>query len=109
MLAGWFGLAFLLISVLGPDRDGGTAMGAFFNIGPIGGVVGFILGVWLFTKIGVVRNSAPSPDAEKLDAVPLLPTRILRPFAAALLVIAGGLPGGHGTNSSVRLTSRTAS
>jgi MFS family permease len=91
MLAGWFGLAFLLISILGPDRDGGTAMGAFFNIGPIGGIVGFIVGVWLFSKIGVVRESAPSPDAEQSGAATRLPTRISRPFAVAVLVVAGGL------------------
>ena len=35
MLAGWFGLAFLVIALAGPDRDGGVAMGAFFNIGPL--------------------------------------------------------------------------
>jgi hypothetical protein len=38
MLAGWAGLAALVISLAGPDRDGGLAMGAFFNIGPIGGI-----------------------------------------------------------------------
>ena len=31
MLAGWFGLAFLVIALAGPDRDGGVAMGAFFS------------------------------------------------------------------------------
>ena len=36
MLAGWAGLAFLVVSLAGPDRDGGIAMGAFFQIGPIG-------------------------------------------------------------------------
>ena len=40
-LAGWIGLALLVASLAGPDRDGGIAMGAFFNIGPIGGLVGF--------------------------------------------------------------------
>ena len=69
-LAGWFGLAFLVISLAGPDRDGGIAMGAFFNIGPIGGLAGFVAGIWLFTKIGFVRDRAPSPDAEKPDAAP---------------------------------------
>src|SRR5277367_4479443 len=43
-LAGWFGLAFLVMVLSGPDRDGGIAMGAFFNIGPIGGLIGFVAG-----------------------------------------------------------------
>ena len=39
MLAGWSGLALLVVTLAGSERDdGGTAMGAFFNIGPIGGV-----------------------------------------------------------------------
>ena len=37
-LAGWSALAALVIALAGPDRDGGIAMGAFFDIGPIGGV-----------------------------------------------------------------------
>ena len=90
-LAGWFGLAFLVISLAGPDRDGGIAMGAFFNIGPVGGLVGFVAGIWLFTKIGFVRDRAPSPDAEKPDDAPRQQTRISRPFAAAVLVIAATL------------------
>ena len=54
MLAGWFGLAFLVIALAGPDRDGGVAMGAFFNIGPLGALIGFGIGVWLFVKFGLV-------------------------------------------------------
>jgi MFS family permease len=88
-LAGWFGLAFLVISLAGPDRDGGIAMGAFFNIGPVGGLVGFVAGIWLFTKIGFVRESAPAPDAS--DATPQKRMRISRLFAAAVLVIAATL------------------
>jgi hypothetical protein len=91
MLAGWFGLAFLIVSLAGPDRDGGIAMGAFFNIGPVGGVVGFIAGLWVFYKIGVVRKAAPSPDAGRSSAATSLQTRISRPVAVAILVIAGGL------------------
>jgi hypothetical protein len=68
MLAGWAGLAALVIALAGPDRDGGIAMGAFFNIGPIGGFVGFIAGVLLFIKIGLVRKSPPSPGAAPADA-----------------------------------------
>jgi hypothetical protein len=73
MLAGWFGLAMLVISFAGFDRDGGIAMGAFFQIGPIGGLVGFAAGVWLFVKVGVARR------------------RISRPFAIAIIAIVGGL------------------
>jgi hypothetical protein len=55
LLAGWFGLAALVISLSGPDRDGGVAMGAFFNIGPIGGLVGFvankIVSEWVSTRL----------------------------------------------------------
>ena len=54
MLAGWFGLAFLVMALAGPDRDGGVAMGAFFNIGPLGALIGFGVGVWLFVKFGLV-------------------------------------------------------
>jgi hypothetical protein len=90
-LAGWFGLAFLVITLSGPDRDGGTAMGAFFNIGPIGGLVGFIAGVLLFNKIGVIRETALSPGANPSGATIRPPTRISRPFAALLVIVAGGI------------------
>jgi hypothetical protein len=85
------GLAFLVISLAGPDRDGGIAMGAFFNIGPIGGLVGFGAGIWLFTKIGFVRESAPAPAADKSDAATRPQTRISRLFAGAVLAIAATL------------------
>ena len=88
MLAGWFGLAFLVVALAGPDRDGGTAMGAFFNIGPIGAVVGFIAGVWLFAKIGIVKSV---PSAAPSGSATTPPTRISRSFAVALLLLAGGL------------------
>ena len=85
MLAGWFGLAFVVMALAGPDRDGGIAMGAFFNIGPIGAFIGFAAGVFLFVKFGLVAPAAPG--------VAVTPTarRISRPFAAVLLVIVGGL------------------
>jgi hypothetical protein len=73
MLAGWFGLAALVIALAGPDRDGGLAMGAFFNIGPIGGLVGLAAGVLLFIKKGI-GSKGTSPT-----------------FAVAVLVLAGGL------------------
>jgi hypothetical protein len=100
MLAGWFGLAFLVISLAGPDRDGGLAMGAFFNIGPLGGLVGFGFGVWLFVKFGLVARGAPfpvAPSSEPASASPpgavVAPAtpRISRPFAVVVLAIVGGL------------------
>ena len=70
LLAGWSGLAALVIALLGPDRDGGLAMGAFFNIGPIGGLVGFVAGILLFIKIGIVSQATSSSDAERSAATP---------------------------------------
>lgn len=90
LLAGWFGLAALVIG--GPDRDGGIAMGAFFNIGPIGGVIGFVVGVLLFIKFGLVSHAASSSDAERTDvATASARARVSRPFAVAVLLLAGGL------------------
>lgn len=102
MLAGWAGLAFLVISLAGHDQDGGIAMGAFFQIGPIGGVIGFIVGVWLFVKFGIVRKAtspsdskqleASQPDAKQADAAaPPVRTRISRPFAIVVVLILAGL------------------
>src|SRR5579871_6058672 len=96
MLAGWFGLAFLIIALAGEDRDGGTAMGAFFNIGPIGAVIEFGIGVWLFVKFGLVaRHVAAAPSAAPAGAplvgaadAPAAP-RISRPFAVAVVAIVG--------------------
>src|SRR3954470_14367033 len=90
-LAGWSALAALVIALAGPDRDGGIAMGAFFDIGPIGGLVGFIAGVWLFVRKGTVCETVPSSDAEQSGAATRMPTRISRPFAACLLIITAGL------------------
>jgi hypothetical protein len=96
MLAGWFGLAFLVVGLAGPDRDGGVAMGAFFNIGPFGGVVGFIAGVLLFARIGITREKPRLPAQGPPDAVldhpaKPAPTRISRPFAFVILATAGVL------------------
>jgi len=92
MLAGWFGLAALVIALAGPDRDGGVAMGAFFNIGPIGGLVGFAAGVLLFVKIGLKPQDISSPDAERSDAAPApARTRVSPTFAVAVMAIAAGL------------------
>jgi hypothetical protein len=92
MLAGWFGLAVLLIGLFGPDRDGGLAMGAFFNIGPIGGVIGFIVGVLLFGWKGVTRENPQLPAEAVLDHPPKpAPKRVSRPFAFVVLAITGSL------------------
>ena len=91
-LAGWAGLAVLVISLAGPDRDGGIAMGAFFQIGPLGGLVGFVAGVIAFIKIGMVPVRSPSPSTDARDAAPVPPrSRISRAFALAVLFITGGL------------------
>lgn len=92
MLAGWAGLAALVMAVSGPDRDGGIAMGAFFNIGPIGGLIGFAAGVLLFVKLGTVSPAPSSPGIEQPAGAPApARKRVSRPFAAAVLVIAAGL------------------
>jgi MFS family permease len=91
MLAGWFGLAILVATLAGPDRDGGTAMGAFFQIGPIGGVIGFIVGVWLFSRIGIVRESVSPPDADVPGTAAASRSRISFPFAVTLVLLVAGL------------------
>ena len=94
LIAGWAGLAFLVVALGGPDRDGGLAMGAVFNIGPIGGLAGFVAGVWLFIKIGLVTQGPSSPDAERSDAAPAAArTRVSPAFAAVVLVLTAGLAG----------------
>src|SRR3977135_3748427 len=94
MLAGWFGLAFLVIALAGPDRDGGVAMGAFFNIGPFGGLIGFGVGVWLFAKFGLVAQGAsfaaalssePASASSHGVAVAPVTARISRAFAVVVL------------------------
>jgi hypothetical protein len=98
MLAGWFGLALLVICLAGSGHDGGGAMGAFFQIGPIGGLAGFVAGVLLFAKIGIVSQAPPSPDAERSDAARALArTRVSPAFAVAVLVISPYLTHGYMT------------
>jgi hypothetical protein len=75
-LAGWAGLAFLTVALSGPPGpgdEGAMAMGAFFDIGPIGGLIGFVAGAWLFFRFGVARQSK----------------RISRPVAAAVVAVCG--------------------
>ncbi|MDE5440889.1 hypothetical protein GWG65_05350 [Bradyrhizobium sp. CSA207] len=91
MLAGWSALAALVIMLAGPDRDGGIAMGAFFDVGPIGGVVGLIAGIWLFTRIGFARNSAAPSVADTSSAAVRTETRLSFPFAVTVMLITAGL------------------
>jgi hypothetical protein len=96
MLAGWAGLAMLVISVAGPDREGGVAMGAFFSIGPIGGLIGFVAGVLLFIKFGMVPQTRPLTDAAVADvtlesASQPVRTRVSLFFAIPVLAVAAGL------------------
>jgi hypothetical protein len=88
-LAGWSALAALVVALAGPDRDGGIAMGAFFNIGPFGGVAGLIAGIWLFIRFGLVRHTAPQPESD--TAAPRPATRLSLPFAIPVVLIAAGL------------------
>ena len=105
LVAGWFGLAMAVIGLAGPDRDGGIAMGAFFQIGPIGGVLGFVVGLWLFSRFGVSRPSAvpapipaasptaaaPSPEVRAEDTTGVTAPRISRPVAIGMIAVAAGL------------------
>jgi hypothetical protein len=90
MLAGWVGLAACVMAVAGPDRDGGLAMGAFFNIGPLGGVVGFAAGVLLFLKLGQVSPN-PSSGAPAGGALRSARKSVSPVFAALVLVVTAGL------------------
>lgn len=90
MLAGWFGLALLVIALWGSGPDGGTAMGAFFQIGPLGGLVGLIAGIWLFIWKGIVRERA-SPDEPQQTEITSGRTRASRPFAISILMFTAGL------------------
>jgi hypothetical protein len=100
MLAGWFGLAFLVIALAGPDRDGGIAMGAFFNIGPLGALIGCAVGIFLFVKFGLVAQAAAPAAAAPVQpasapplggAIPPKARPISRPFAVVLLAIVASL------------------
>lgn len=90
-LAGWSGLAALVVMLAGPDRDGGIAMGAFFDIGPIGGVAGLVAGVWLFVRFGVIRHAAPQPASETSSVASRPKARLSLPFAIPVLLITAGL------------------
>jgi hypothetical protein len=87
MLAGWLSLGILVINLNAAGRDLGTVMMAFFEIGPVGGLIGFIIGVLLFTRLGLVRAPAtPRPGAVGARAG----THISRSLAIAILALAGG-------------------
>jgi hypothetical protein len=61
-LAGWVGTAALLIALGGllgaNNREGAYDMGAAFVFGPMGGIAGAILGLWL----GLRRARRVPPD-----------------------------------------------
>jgi hypothetical protein len=80
-IAGWFPLGLLVINLM-PDRDLDTVVMAFFVIGPVGGVIGLCIGLWLFTKLGLVR--APAADGRPGP-------HVSRPFAIVILAIAVGM------------------
>ncbi len=91
MLAGWSALAALVVALSGPDRDGGLAMGAFFNIGPFGGVAGLIAGIWLFNRIGIVREGSASAPAETSGTASPPRRQLSYPFAVTILLLAAGI------------------
>lgn len=53
LVVGWVGIATLVIAIAGMGNDGGKGMSAIFLIGPVGGLVGFVIGVvvyWMFRR-----------------------------------------------------------
>ncbi len=98
MLAGWFGLALAIISFTGPGNAGGAAMGAFFGIGPIGGLAGLVAGIVLFRKYGIVRAAAPTeaasePGGDPSAAAAAEPGQVRPAVAAVLLLVTAVLIG----------------
>jgi len=92
-IAGWFPLGLLVID-LTPDRDLDTVVMAFFVIGPVGGVIGLCIGLWLFTRLGLVRAPAAPAGAAPAAAAPAgaaAKTHVSRTFAIAVLAIAGSM------------------
>ncbi|RDV01861.1 hypothetical protein [Undibacter mobilis] len=85
-LAGWFALAMLVMALAGPDRDGGVAMGAFFNIGPIGGVIGFVAGVLLYLKFGMTAEAPADAGVAGPSRAPKR-KRVSRPFAIVVVAV----------------------
>ncbi len=61
--AGWFGIAMAVIALAGPDHDGGIAMAAFFQIGPLGALAGGALGVWLFMRFSRIAGDGHQSSA----------------------------------------------
>lgn len=59
LVAGWAAVAAIAISLTGSGHDGGGAMAGFFQIGPIGGLAGFVIGAWLFAMTGIARKRLP--------------------------------------------------
>ena len=74
MLAGWFGPAVLVVIISGLDRDGGNALGAFFN-----------RAVWLSRRVPrprtAVEQDMSRPRKCTAAVVSRLRTSISLPFA----------------------------
>jgi hypothetical protein len=58
LIAGWLGLAIAVMAFAGYGSDGGIAMSAFFQLGPIGGLIGLVLAVVVFLKLSGRKSSA---------------------------------------------------
>ena len=54
LVLGWLAAAFGTLALGGAfglsDFEGERAMTAFFAIGPLGGLIGLVLGVWLWSR-----------------------------------------------------------
>lgn len=58
LVVGWLGLAIAVMAFAGYGSDGGIAMAAFFQMGPMGGFIGLVLAVVLFLKLSKPKSSA---------------------------------------------------
>jgi hypothetical protein len=62
LVLGWLALAFLVIGISGPGNSGGIAMSAFFELGPLGGLIGLLLAVGFFLKFSRRAPKAQQPN-----------------------------------------------
>lgn len=83
LIVGAIGAAIVSNEVMGwmgvSDFEGGRGMAAVFFWGPVGGIVGLGLGIWLGLRLG--RKAAPPQAAQ---AVPRAPSHTLRNVAIAI-------------------------
>jgi hypothetical protein len=86
MLAGWFGPAVMVVIISGLDRDGGNALGAFFN-----------RAVWLSRRIPRLRTAVEQDMSRPRECtaavVCRLRTRISLPFAVSRRAVPQGRKG----------------